>query len=352
MTHPLVHLDSNDVVLDDLPDDVRADFASRAKWMQSLTPDSGGLESLVADLQGWQPGQTVRVAFLGGSLDLHEKIELVTRDITSACNIDLDFGRDPATGRYRRWSESDIDHAADIRVSFDQGGYWSLVGTDSVDTRIGRAGGPVGGGPGQRSLNLGGFAEGLPPGWRGTVLHEFLHALAFHHEHQNPEGPCQAEFRWEDDPGYAEKKDARGAYVTDDAGRRPGIYRYLSGYPNRWSQAKVDHNLRAPSNASELTGSRFDPESVMLYRFASLFYKTHPSPCAPAGDGQHLSRGDVEALQRLYPYEATNGLQVLTTRRAKLAERLELDARASSGLEGSHNHPAHALERIRARDAR
>ena len=215
-------------------------------------------------------------------------------------------------------------------MSFDTGGYFSLVGTDSANPSIGLPQQPVGGGPHQRSLNLGGFNVSRPPGWEGTVRHEFLHALAFHHEHQNMRGPCEAAFRWEDDPGYQQTRDARGAYIPDAGGLRPGIYTYLSGYPNGWSKAKVDYNLRTISDSRPLVAGPFDPASVMLYRFPALFYRTQPSPCAPAGDGQTLSDGDKRALKLLYP-KAAEALSAIGVRRETLLNTIEGSRGAAAG---------------------
>lgn len=293
-------LSDDDLVVESLPDDVAAAIEVRDNWLAQLPPADGGLEFFVDDLQRWTPGSVVRVAFLGGTTRLHRDIATVAGGITQGCNISLDFGLDPATGRYRTWSEKDTDYKAEIRVSFDQQGYFSLVGTDSVDPGLGAVG-PVGGNPGQRSLNLGGYHVKRPLQWEGTVRHEFLHALAFHHEHQNYRGPCANEFRWDDDPGYQPTTDSTGRYVNDSAGRRPGIYTFLAGFPNHWSRSKVDHNLRQLQPRQGLTPSPFDPASVMLYRFPALFYRSQPSPCAPTTDGQKLSPGDIAGLQHLYP---------------------------------------------------
>ena len=271
--HFLSRLQANDVILDNLPDSLQASLEVRKRFLNSLPPDSGGLEFMVADLQRWRPGETVKVAFLGGSSDLYRDIAEATQAITDVCNLMLDFGFDQETATYRIWSESDEEYQADIRVSFDKDGYWSLVGTDSVDPMIGSPWDDVGGRPHQRSLNLGGFTFFRPPNWQGVVRHEFLHALAFHHEHQNMRGPCSEAFRWEDDFGYLPTKDADGRYVVDAQGRRPGIYTYLAGYPNFWSKAKVDFNLRTQEDPSLVTGP-FDSDSVMLYRFPALFYRT------------------------------------------------------------------------------
>jgi hypothetical protein len=330
-SHFLQDLKADDIVLESLPEEVVASMESRDRWMASLRYAEGGLEFLVADLQSWTPGQIVRVAFLGGSPQLYQAIQEATRPISEIANVVLDFKHG---GSYRTWSTEDTEYAAEIRVSFDAGGYFSLVGTDSVNPHIGLPGQPVGGASNQRTLNLGGFSVTRPAGWEGTVRHEFLHALGVHHEHQNMRGPCQAAFRWEDDLGYQLTRDRRGAYIADPNGLRPGIYTYLSGYPNGWSQSKVDFNLRAPSDSSSLVSGPFDPSSVMLYRFPALFYRAQPSPCAPSGDGQQLSDGDKRGLELLYP-KGTRQIGAIGERREKLLEVIEgpADRDAEGGLE-------------------
>ncbi len=348
MSHYLKDLKPEDIVLEALPDDVIASMESRDRWMASLQYAEGGMEFLVTDLQSWTPGQTIRVAFLGGSPDLHKAIEEATHEISSVANLTLDFKKD---GSYRTWTTSDTEYAGDIRVSFDNTGYFSLVGTDSNNPNIGQPQQPVGGGPHQRSLNLGGYDVARPAAWEGTVRHEFLHALAFHHEHQNMRGPCEAAFRWEDDPGYQPTRDARGAYVVDAAGLRPGIYTYLSGYPNGWSKAKIDHNLRTSSDSRALVAGPFDSASVMLYRFPALFYRSQPSPCAPSGNGQQLSEGDKRALKLLYPKDAA-ALSAVGTRRETLLNAIEASGeRAAPGLESRGAMPdiaTHAAGRLRS----
>lgn len=292
-------LEDDDVILDSLPDSLQAILEVRKRFLDNLPPDSGGLEFLVSDLQRWRPGETVTVAFLGGDNNLHREIAAATKVITDVCNLTLDFGVDEATGSHRTWSEQDTDYKADIRVSFDKSGFWSLIGTDSVDAEIGSPTEDVGGRPHQRSLNLGGFTIRRPNNWKGVVRHEFLHALAFDHEHQNMRGPCSAAFRWDDDPGYQPTRDAKGGFVSDSQGRRPGIYTYLAGYPNFWLKAKVDHNLRTENDPRAVAGP-FDSASVMLYQFPPLFYRTENSPCAPTGDGIELSEGDIRGLNLLY----------------------------------------------------
>jgi hypothetical protein len=261
------------------------------------------------------------VAFRGGSKELHQDIVDATKEITDACNLTLDFGLDAATGEFRKWSTQDAEHAAEIRVSFDKNGFFSLVGTDSASPDIGLATSGTGGRAFQCSLNLGGFTVNRPPNWRGVVRHEFLHALGFHHSHQNMRGPCEQAFRWEDDPGYVPTQDSKGGFIADSEQRRPGIYTYLSGHPNFWGEAKVTHNLRTEEDPSVVAGP-FDRKSVMLYRFPPLFYKSLPSPCAPEGEGLSLSEGDRRGLSLLYPHSAPE-LQAIVAHREELIGVLE-----------------------------
>jgi hypothetical protein len=318
---------SHPIRLESLPDDVVASLEVRDAWRKQVSAATDGLEFIVSDLARWRPGSTVRVAFLDGEVSLHADIEQATRQITGACNLRLDFGRDQATGEYRRWTETDPTYAAEIRVSFDLDGYWSLVGTDSTDRTVGAATGSAGGRPRQRSLNLGGFVSNRPSNWPGTVRHEFMHAVAFHHAHQNLRGPCEAEFRWEDDPGYLPTRNADDVFVPDRAGRYPGIYTYLAGAPNYWPRTLVDHNLRTIDSHDTIAGP-FDTESIMLYAFEPFFYRNTPSKCAPTGDGIDLSDGDRRGLQLLYPSTASE-VSEFTAQAVRVLDRL------GAGLESS-----------------
>lgn len=320
--------------LESLPEEVVASLEVRDAWRRRTAQRSAALEFVISDLARWHPSRPVRVAFLDGDTALHADIVAATAQITDACGLLLDFGHDEATGTYRRWTEQDTEYAAEIRVSFDLGGYFSLVGTDSNDPTLGRPGDAVGGGPGMRSLNLGGYVQDRPSDWEGTVRHEFLHALAFHHAHQNLRGPCADDFRWEDDEGYVPTTNARGVFVPDSAGRSPGIYTYLAGPPNRWSRAKVDHNLKVDTSDDVVVGP-FDSDSVMLYQFEAFFYRTSPSACAPTGNGIDLSEGDKRGLQLLYPSTGEVDDDTRTKASAALSELVREQASESTGGERS-----------------
>jgi hypothetical protein len=301
----------------DLPDEVRTSLAERQRLRATLSEAAPDFEFTVSDVDAWAPGGQLRVAFLGGPNDLLLDLEALLGQISRLCN--LRFQTRDARGDFIAWSTSDSAYAAEIRVSFDRDGCWSLIGRDSVNALLTPRHSDFGGRPNQRSLNLARFDIARPLDWRGTALHEFLHALGVHHEHQNLRGPCQEDFRWEDEAGYVVTSDARGRYVPDGKGRRPGIYTYLSGEPNRWSRRKVDVNLRADPTAN-LRSSAFDRQSVMLYRFDDLFYASAASECRPLGDGQALSSGDSAALESLYPLGAAAIGSVIRRKQALISQ--------------------------------
>ncbi|MFD3530542.1 hypothetical protein [Streptomyces sp. NPDC058664] len=315
--------------LESLPDEIVAEIEVRDRWRRA---SAGALEFLITDIGRWPLGSTVRVAFLDGDDQLHADVAGATKQITDACNLTLDFGQNGGGGTFRRWTTADTAFAAEIRVSFDLDGFFSLVGTDSTDPTIGAGGGPVGGNPGQRSLNLGRFAVNRPAQWEGTVRHEFLHALGFHHSHQNMRGTCEGEFRWEDEVGYVPTQDPGGVFVADAQGRRPGIYTFLAGKPNKWPRAKVDHNLRTVDDP-DLVAGPFDPKSVMLYRFPAFFYKSTPSSCAPTGNGQNLSDGDKRGLELMYPH-TTGALADRQSRADAVLQSLGVGPEGLPGADG------------------
>lgn len=257
-------------------------------------PSSGPrLQALIVRSKRWAPGSTLTVAFHGGSRELHREIAQTASLWANSINLGLDFGFNPETNSYRTWSPADSNYSAQIRIGFDELGYFSCVGTDSVSPGCAT--------PQQSSMNFQEFDRALPPRWRATVLHEFGHAFGFEHEHQSPASPCDNFFRFDDDPGYVETRTPDGVLVNDSQGRRPGIYAVMSGAPNNWDRNKVDRNFRRLPASSAYLRTQFDPRSIMMYEFEpDLFIPGPPAACV-AQRNEDLSALDRQGASAAYP---------------------------------------------------
>ncbi len=282
---------SSDMLVDALPDKLQQAVDDHKRAVARARPGRN-LEFVISRTRRWTPKQTLVVGFRGGSDELHGRIADAALEWTQYGNIKLEF-KDPANGRFHSWSPDDGDFKVHVRIGFDQVGYWSLVGTDSVNPAITS--------PGDASMNFGGFAQQLPQDWAATVLHEFGHAFGFEHEHQHPVGVCESEFRWDDDSDYVLTTDGFGQAVPDSRGRRPGIYTVLGNPPNRWPKTKVDFNLRELRESSAFQVSAFDKNSIMKYYFGSWMFRSgEQSPCFSQRNPT-LSELDKKGFGEAYP---------------------------------------------------
>jgi hypothetical protein len=295
------------------PNRLQARMELRQQTLSTLRSPVNGLSPrfIIRLTKSWQPGQTLKVAFRGGDKALHRDIANAVTEWSQYANLKFDFGLDPATGNYRTWSTADTNFAAEIRVSFDQAGYYSLVGNDSINRTITR--------PAEESLNLQGFDVDRPDDWKAVVLHEFGHSIAFEHEHQSPVAPC--DFRFDNDPGYMPTTDSFGQYIPDSQHRRPGLYTFLGGPPNNWPAAVVDFNLKqltAESSAYEV--GPFDKASIMKYFFPDwMFVAGMKSSCYTGEENLVLSDGDKQGAAKVYP-RAPESIRSVVAQRAQALE--------------------------------
>ncbi|MCB0204977.1 MAG: hypothetical protein KDI55_13240 [Anaerolineae bacterium] len=281
----------------------------------------------------WGTGSTVTVAFLGGDKALHEQIAAAASKWSSHANVRFDFGVDPVSGAHRTWSRSDTNYAADIRIKFDigpEGGqYWSMIGTQSRNPRVCPAN--------EASMSLRDFDTKLPQDWETITIHEFGHAIGFKHEHQHPQGGCDDEYRWWDDPGYiptslSNAANVRCVYaydatiVPDVNGKLPGLYRIAGGWPNYWSICTIDHNMRQLQNSSAYLLGPYDGESIMKYHFPAYMYRKGKQSACYSDKNDVLSDGDKAGAAILYPFARDQSEELAIRMTTILDDALALEA--------------------------
>lgn len=254
-------------VMEGYPDYITERLIARADRRKKNLPEALNghpIQLVMEDLLLWD-ASVLTVSFKGGTSALHKQIAETVEIWSKYANIQFDYEPQSSSGSYRTWVPDDT---SSIRVGFEDPGYWSYVGTDSLDPEICK--------PGEITLNLEKFDVSLPRNWQATVLHEFGHALGFHHEHQSPVSKC--DFDWDT------------------------LYAYLAGPPNFWAKEQVDFNLRQMP-AGGLTYSPYDKNSIMHYVFPEwMFLSGANSPCY-VKENLGLSEADKEMAGEAYPFK-------------------------------------------------
>jgi Matrixin len=121
-----------------------------------------------------------------------------------------------------------------IRISFEQDGSWSALGTDALVEEYFPKNEPT--------MNYGWLTPNSEEDdYSSVVLHEFGHALGMIHEHTSPVNGIQ----W----------------------NKEAVYESLSGPPNRWDKETIDFNMFERYTITQTQFTEFDPHSIMLYSF-------------------------------------------------------------------------------------
>ncbi len=172
---------------------------------------------------------------------------------------------------------------AQIRIAFDANdGSWSYVG--AYNAQVDRS---------EPTMN---FGWDLTDDYgRTTALHEIGHAIGLPHEHQNP----FAGIVWDEE----------------------AVYTSLGGSPNFWPRDVTFNNILKKLPPDSVQGSKWDPNSVMHYRFsAGLIVRPtkYKNGLVPAGG---LSARDKKWVKKFYPPVASGDvarLQSLQSQALKL----------------------------------
>jgi hypothetical protein len=201
--------------------------------------------------KAWKAGQRkLTVSFKDGTATQKSRVQEHAMQWMDHCGIVLKFKQ---------------TQDAEIRISFKYDGSWSYVGTDCLSIPAS-----------QPTMNYGWLLDDSDDAeYNRVVLHEFGHAIGAIHEHQNPFGqPIQ----WNVNK----------------------VYQYFSGPPNNWTKEDIDVNILQKYSMSQINGTNFDRQSIMLYSF--------PPELIVGGQGTphntKLSVKDKEWAAHTYPKPA------------------------------------------------
>lgn len=201
----------------------------------------------------WQPGRTLRVRFIGGTIAMHDKVAGYAAEWSQFANLHFSFG------------SSDLD--AEIRVAFEPSrGNWSYIGTDATVIPLDKS-----------TMNLRDLAYDLPESrYRRVILHEFGHVLGLIHEHQSPGSSIE----WNEE---AVKADLAPFNWTDDDIEFNVFLRFTTNH--------TQYGAMLPE------GTEFDAQSIMIYPIPPNWTRSHIS--YPNNDD--LSPMDKAFVANIYP---------------------------------------------------
>lgn len=232
---------------------VQKEMENQDQWCFAWIPTQQGGEGAdrAALVKGakWNPGTIITASFLDGDESVQQRVRTVAQRWTA-----------PGMANLRIIFQEDTDSL--IRISFRYRGSWSVLGTEcrKITDRS------------QPTMNYGWLTpDSSDADVNRVVLHEFGHALGLIHEHQNPAGGI----KW----------------------NREAVIRDLSGPPNNWDMATIEHNMFKATDREETNFTTLDPSSIMMYALPARWTIDGFS----VGLNSDLSEKDKAFIRQQYP---------------------------------------------------
>lgn len=240
------------------PAKAATDATDNAKhYCMCITPDKlpeeaqqrlDGRKAALLNEYRWAIGSTIKIRFLEGQTALRERVRQAAERWIAPDLAKLRFS----------WLGSGD---ADVRIAFQAGdGSWSYIGTYSHDIP-----------KNEPTMNFGWLDNtSTDREIRQVVLHEMGHAIGLIHEHQNP----LHAIHW------------NKAAVRHD----------LSGPPNNWDDATIQHNMFDRYDPAKVTATKVDRKSIMMYPIPQTWTVDGFS----SGLNAALSSGDKRLIKKVY----------------------------------------------------
>ena len=221
------------------------------------------LQGLIDSAKVWEVEEDLTLCFMDGAIDTQEFFLQVVKDWENAApGLTID-------GTVNGAPRNCADEVTELRISFNQEGNWSYVGTDAEKIPAKEA-----------TLNIGTLTgpltNRLRKRTRGSILHEFGHALGLKHEHQHPDSNCEAQLDW------------------------PTVYSAFEAFEVPWNKQKVDANIR-PIIAKEIELTPYDRSSVMHYALPAKWFLQKTQATCYVEKANILSDGDKAIAAERYP---------------------------------------------------